>query len=239
MSNIFDKLTADTNIEQKVAAVTVTADKPVKDSSIEPAVYTPDKVKAVTQELLKYGFVEADRKPNLYKTALIEQQRINDILEPLDLTLKIDDIRGLAFLVVADHFISNENNNGNDEWTHPLIRRQRLTTEQSLLLAILRQYYVVYEKEAGVGAGNAMVALDDLLSQLKLYLGESGSDVKDEKRLRNLLDQLKSHGIVSEIDKKDQITIRPLITHLANPHTLKNLLAHFKQLADGDKPQEP
>lgn len=188
--------------------------------------YTPQAIKAATQELLKFGLLEADQKPNLYQTALIQFDKINIILEPLDLRLKIDDIRGLAFLVVAELFDAVD-----DEWSHPLIRRQRLTIEQSLMLAILRQHYVAYEQESGIGAGGVLVPLEELLASLKLYFGESGSDAKDQKLVRNLLENLKTHGIVSDIDDKEQITIRPIITHVANPQTLQSLVQQFKQLA--------
>lgn len=230
MTTIFDTLTSAPNTLSEVTdnsqeenAATVTTD-------LLPVTYTPNAIKSATQELLKYGLLEAQQKPNLYKTAITQQDAVNQILEPLDLRLKIDDIRGLAFVIVSESFSTEEN----DSWSHPLIRRQRLTVEQSLLLAILRQIYAAHEQEAGVGTGNAVVSLDDLLPLLKLYLGESGSDTKDQKHLHNLLENLKVHGIISEIDDKDQFTIRPIITHLASPETLQSLLQHLKQLAKKD-----
>lgn len=99
------------------------------------------------------------------------------------------------------------------------------------MTAILRQHYAAHEQEAGVGAGSAVVDIDELKPQLFTYLGESGSDARDQARLEKLLEQLHGHGIVSEIDNKAQITIRPIITHLADPETLQLLLHHFRQLA--------
>lgn len=186
-------------------------------------------VKSALQELLKYGLLEADRKPKLYQIALIQREMLNQLLEPLDLNLRVDDIRGLIFLVISEQ--ADELNSEEEEWVHPLIRRQRLTLEQSLLLAILRQYYVLHEQDVGIGAGNAVVTLDDLLPQLQVYLGDSGSDSKNQKRLRSLLENLKTHGIISDIDDKEQVTIRPIITHLANPETLQTLLGQFRQIA--------
>jgi hypothetical protein len=103
--------------------------------------------------------------------------------------------------------------------------------EQSLLVAILRQHFIAHEQETGIGAGEAVVELEELLPQLQLYLGDTGSDTRDQKRLRNLLDNLKNHGIVSDIDANDQVVIRPIITHLANPENLQNLLHHFRRMA--------
>jgi hypothetical protein len=44
-----------------------------------------------------------------------------------------------------------------------------------------------------------------------------------------LLEQLKTHGVVSEVDKKQEVTIRPLIAHLANPESLAALLRVIKE----------
>ena len=73
--------------------------------------------------------------------------------------------------------------------------------------------------------------LEELIPQLQLYLGDTGSDTRDQKRLRSLMENLKNHGIVSDIDANDQVVIRPIITHLANPENLQNLLHHFRKLA--------
>ncbi len=114
------------------------------------------------------------------------------------------------------------------EWSHPLVRRQRLTLEQSLLVAILRQAFVMHEQEAGIGGSPARIAVEDLLPQFLTYFEDSGSDAKNESRLSNLLDQLKTCGIVSEVDVNGEVIIRPLIAHLANPQSLQALLHVLK-----------
>ncbi|MBL7002618.1 MAG: DUF4194 domain-containing protein [Gammaproteobacteria bacterium] len=181
-------------------------------------------LKAVTQELIRYGIVEMSVKAKYYQACLTNQQAIAAILAPLDLKLEIDDIRGLAFLKV----LLNEEQAAEDSWSHPLLRRQRMNLEQSLMVAICRQCFIEHELEAGVGAQNARVHIDDLLPNLNQFLGASGSDERDEKRLRQLLDQLKNYGLVSEIDSSDHVIIRPLIAHVANPENLQNLIAALK-----------
>ena len=182
-------------------------------------------IKNSLQELLRSGVLEVERKPNLYRTALTSQQQINAILQPLDLQLKIDDIRGIAFIVIAEDYAEGER----DEWSHPLVRRQRLNLEQSLLVAILRRYYLAHERDSGIGATAATLNVDDLLPELNQFLGATGSDSKDNNRLRQQLAKLREHGLVSEIDANDQLTIRPLIVHIANPKNLQNLLAAFRE----------
>ncbi len=110
-------------------------------------------VRATTLELLKSGLLEDASKPNLYHAALVHREAVGRVLASLDLALRIDDIRGLAFGVVAPP--ADAADTDADAWSHPLVRRQRLTLEQSLLLAILRQQFVAHEVEAGIGAGDA------------------------------------------------------------------------------------
>jgi hypothetical protein len=183
-------------------------------------------VRATTLELMKYGLLEASSKPNLYRTALLQRHEVSQVLGWIDLALRIDEVRGLAYLVV-----STPTAPGDDEWSHPLVRRLRLTLDQSLLIAILRQQFVAHEVEAGIGAADARVALDDLIPHLQAYLGDLGSEAQERKRLVLLLEQLKGHGIVSDIDQHERVTIRPIIAHLANPENLKNLVNAMRELA--------
>ena len=189
------------------------------------ALFHDGQIKTATQELIKYGIVEMVNKPNIYQVCLRRQDEVDAILSPLDLKLQIDDIRGLAFMVVV---IEDEQEH-KDAWQHPLVRRQRMNLEQSLMVAILRQYFVAHELEAGVGDQKAVVHLDDLLPQLNHFLGASGSDERDDKRLRLLLEQLKGYGLVSDVGQNDKLTIRPLIAHVANPENLKNLINALKK----------
>ena len=154
-------------------------------------------------------------------------------MEPLDFELRVDEHRGVAFLVVAS--AAYDTTGEGSEWTHPLIRRNRLNLEQSLVVAILRECFVLHEQETGVGNEHPRVAVDDLLPKFLTYFGDSGSDAKNENRLSNILDQLKTWGIVSEVDKNDECTIRPLIAHLANPESLTHLLRVLEAKSGNNK----
>ncbi len=92
----------------------------------------------------------------------------------------------------------------------------------------------MHEQESGIGQSAAKIAVDDLLPQYLTYVQDSGSDTKNESRLLSLLDQLKTYAIVSEVDKNQEVTIRPLIAHLANPESLQALLKTLT--AAGNKP---
>jgi hypothetical protein len=163
---------------------------------------------------------------------LIAEQtaRLDLLLEPLDLQVRVDDVRGLAFLaVLPDDDAEQADAQVDDGWTHPLMRRQRLTLEQSLLLAILRREFLQREQEAGIGSP-VRVAFASLLLQIGSYLGETGSDLQERKRLGQLLDNLRTHGMVSEIDEQGWLLIKPMIVHLLNPENLQALLQSLREM---------
>ena len=188
---------------------------------------TPTALRRAVQELLKHGLLEQSAKPHLFRHIATDTARVDALLEPLDLAVRLDDQRGLAFVAIAATYQADGENE--DEWTHPLVRRQRLTLEQSLLLALLRREFLQREQESGLGVP-VHLSVDSLLPQLGIYLGSTGSDMQERKRLLNLLENLRGHGVVSEVDAQDSFTIRPMIVHLANPENLQALLHTLREM---------
>ncbi|EJG2200624.1 DUF4194 domain-containing protein [Citrobacter freundii] len=228
MAGFFDKLinrsvTANTGSESESLDEEV-AEALVEENATNSETRTLKKIREATQELLKYGLLEEASKPNLYRVVLTHPEEVTRILEPLDLDIGIDEIRGLLYVKVRLDETPEQ-----DEWSHPLVRRQRLNLEQSLLVAILRQHFVAWEQESGTGASQAQIAIDDLLPQLQIYLGDPGSESKERTRLLTLLDQLKGHGLVTSPDAHERIVIRPIIAHLADPMNLQALLAWLRE----------
>ena len=82
------------------------------------------------------------------------------------------------------------------------------------------------------------LSVDSLLPQLETYLGSTGSDMQERKRLLQLLENLRGHGLVSEVDAQDSISIRPMIVHLLNPENLQALLARLRAVAEGLPPAQ-
>lgn len=229
MSNIFDQLAQDFPLDetadsaQAIGSEESTIDSPTTTSG------TPADLKLALQELLRYGYLEEANRNDMFRRIIVHAAAMELALEPLGLSLRIDSHRGVAFVVLASNAANMPENSEDEEWSHPLVRKQRLTLEQSLLLAILRQQFALHEQEYGVGQAVAKIAIDELLPTFMTYVGDSGSDAKNENRLLQLLDQLKTHGVVSEVDKKQEVTIRPLIAHLANPESLTALLRVIKE----------
>ncbi len=236
MAGIFDRIAGTAGADEtELTAEPLASDDGMDD--VQPVISaavqvderrTQQRVREAVQEMLKYGLLEESHKPNLYRTALSHTEEVARILEPLDLAMGVDEIRGLVFVTVRQSDVAEQ-----DDWSHPLVRRQRLNLEQSLLVAILRQHFIAYEQESGTGASQALVAVDELIPQLQVYLGELGSEAKERNRIITLLDQLKGHGLVSALDAHDRVIIRPIITHLANPENLQALVAWLREQVQG------
>jgi hypothetical protein len=202
--------------------------KGAPEPTLEPAAATPAALRRAVQELLKQGLLDQSTKPQLFRQITNSTARVDALLEPLDLSVQIDDHRGLAFVAIAATY--QPDGEEEDEWTHPLVRRQRLTLEQSLMLAILRREFLQREQESGLGTPVQLV-VDHLLPQLEIYLGSTGSEMQERKRLMNLLENLRGHGVVSEVDAQDCFMIRPMIVHLANPENLQTLLQRLREIS--------
>ncbi len=236
MAGIFDRIAGASGADEtEPTAETLALDDRMDDEQPVMSVAvqvderrTPQRVREAVQEMLKYGLLEESHKPNLYRSALSNFEAVDRILEPLDLAMGVDEVRGLVFVTVRQGEVAEQ-----DDWSHPLVRRQRLNLEQSLLIAILRQHFIAYEQESGTGASQALVAVDELIPQLQVYLGELGSEAKERNRIITLLDQLKGHGLVSALDAHDRVIIRPIITHLANPENLQALVAWLRVQVEG------
>ena len=56
--------------------------------------------------------------------------------------------------------------------------------------------------------------------------------MQERKRLGQLLENLRTHGMVSDVDAQDCITIRPMIVHLLNPENLQTLLLRLRAVAE-------
>ena len=236
MAGIFDRIAGASGADETELTVEAIAlddgmddEQPLMSAAVQvDERRTPQRVREAVQEMLKYGLLEESYKPNLYRSALANIEAVDTILEPLDLAMGVDEVRGLVFVTVRQGEVAEQ-----DDWSHPLVRRQRLNLEQSLLIAILRQHFIAYEQESGTGATQALVAVDELIPQLQVYLGELGSEAKERNRVITLLDQLKGHGLVSALDAHDRVIIRPIITHLANPENLQALVVWLREQVEG------
>ncbi|WP_287879673.1 MULTISPECIES: DUF4194 domain-containing protein [Acidovorax] len=228
--DIFDRIAA--QITQQPHSQTLQKEEQIAQVNKAPEAdftqRTAPSVRKTLQVLLAQGWLESATKPQLFGLIAGQTAQLDALLEPLDLRVVVDDVRGLAFLAVVPGYENEDSDESEqDDWTHPLMRRQRLTLEQSLLLAILRREFLQREQESGTGT-RVRLTVDSLLPQLETYLGSTGSDMQERKRLGQLLENLRGHGMVSEVDAQDCITVRPMIVHLLNPENLQALLLRLR-----------
>ena len=147
MAGIFDRIagasgTDETELTVEPMALDYSMDdeQPLMSAAVQvDERRTPQRVREAVQEMLKYGLLEESHKPNLYRSALSNIEAVDRVLEPLDLAMGVDEVRGLVFVTVRQGEAAEQ-----DDWSHPLVRRQRLNLEQSLLIAILRQQFIAY-----------------------------------------------------------------------------------------------
>ena len=104
MAGFFDKLinrsvAANAGSEPETSDEEIT-DELVEDSAASGETRTLKKIREAIQELLKYGLLEEASKPNLYRVVLTHPEEVTRILEPLDLDIGIDEIRGLLYVKV-------------------------------------------------------------------------------------------------------------------------------------------
>lgn len=190
--------------------------------------------KQALQEILKYGHLSQAQKPVLYQALVSNVASVNDYLSVIDFRLQIDGVRGLAFLIVyQNQEFDNDVVPMLDGWAHPLVRRQRLTLQQSLVLAILRQRFMELEQQYGIGYADTYMSLNELNKQFFIYHESSGSESQDNERVMTLVRQLAEHGLVA-IDKH-QLLISPLIVHLLNPENLIELLKQYQSVSESAK----
>lgn len=225
MPSIFDELTGSSDEGEERDKDSGQEPEPDDDLEIDESDLegddqrTPRVIREVVQELFKNGFIEESDYKRLYRAALANTEQVEQIFEPFDLDVQYDEFRGLAFVRVR-----RESGEIAEGWTHPLIRRYPFNLEQTLLIAVLRQHLIECEMESGVGSAIPQMTVDDVIIQLRAYLGEPGSDFKDRQRAVKLLTHLRKHHLISMSEQSDHFTIRPLIAHVANPGNLMALL---------------
>ena len=135
--DIFDQWAGAAGFEQKMplpldeqAQAAIDSDStqpnnPPTEASLTTPAATPASLRRAVQELLRQGLLERALKKPQFQQVATDTARVNALLEPLDLEVKVDDARGLAFVTVATGYQPDDSEE--DEWTHPLVRRQRLT----------------------------------------------------------------------------------------------------------------
>ena len=76
--------------------------------SAQNASKTPPNVRQALQFLLAHGWLESAAKPKLFHLIAAQTALFDTLLEPLDLRVVVDDVRGLAFLAVVPDYAGDD-----------------------------------------------------------------------------------------------------------------------------------
>jgi len=148
--------------------------EPATDTTT-PASATTD-LSAVSVSLLK-GVIYREDSPNLWNSLFALQARVRDYMSVLGLELTLDEAEGYAFL----------RSRTVDDAAPPLprlIARRPLSFPVSLLLALLRKKLA--EFDAGTGDTRLVLARDDIVELVRVFLPASNNEAK-------LFDQVDAH----------------------------------------------
>jgi hypothetical protein len=182
----------------------------------------PEPARRVLVQLLSGPSLEGRRHPRLWPALLQYQDLVRSRLGDLFLELVIDPDRQVAFTRQAD----------TGELEAPiLLRRSPLTFLDSVLLLYLRGLLV----EADTRGESAVVAMDDMVEQLRLYEpGVSTDRVGFEKRIKSSIEKAKKNSLINAIrGSADRFEISASLKLMFGAEEVTELSALYRRLAAG------
>lgn len=145
---------------------------------------------AVVVPLLK-GVLYRDEDPTLWAILLKLQPRVRDHMAVLALELRVDEAEGYAFLRARP----------DDDDTAPklprLVRRQPLSFQVSLLLALLRKKLA--EFDAAGGDTRLILSRDAVLELLRVFMPEGSNDSRLVDQVETQLAKVVELGFVRRL----------------------------------------
>lgn len=210
------------------AAEDVDSDQP---HSADAALYPgdtgmlPEAARRVLVHLLSGPSLEGRRHPRLWPALLQHQDLVRSRLADLFLELVIDQDRQVAFTRQADTA---------ELETPILLRRSPLTFLDSVLLLYLRGLLV----EADTRGQAAVVSMDDMVEQLRLYEpGVSTDRVGFEKRIKSSIEKAKKNSLIGAIrGSSDRFEVSASLKLMFGAEEVAQLAALYDRLAAGDDP---
>ncbi|MCR5084527.1 MAG: DUF4194 domain-containing protein [Succinivibrionaceae bacterium] len=115
-----------------------------------------------------------------------------------------------------------------------LIRRVSLSPFKCIALVLLRKFYT--SKMSSLDdSGTVIIDLEELKSAMVPYLGPSGSDMRDTKKLNGAMADFASYHLVRKVRAEDEgrYEILPSIRHLLDYERMNGFLEGFRQINAG------
>ena len=180
----------------------------------------PEAARRVLVQLLSGPSLEGRRHPRLWPALLQHRDKLRSRLAELFLELIVDTDRQVAFTRQAD----------TGELEAPiLLRRSPLTFLDSVLLLYLRGVLV----EADTQGQSALVSLDEMIEQLRLYESAASTDrVGFEKRARAAIEKAKKNSLISSIrGSTDRFEVSASLKLMLGPEEVETLGRIYDRLA--------
>ena len=176
-------------------------------------------------ELMRQGVVVAENRRLVFDALCAHRLLIADHLADMHLRMLIDEPAGIALLLDAQ----SAGGDDDEEEQAGLISRRTLTVYDTLVLIILRKYFL--ERET---AGDVRIRIDlaQIEALLMPFLPLTGSTSGDRKKLNGAVEGMKRRRILSAARGEDErVEISPVIRYVVNAEYLEHLLEEYQRLA--------
>lgn len=148
-------------------------------------------------KLLQGPIIKKPEQDKLWNLLLRDRSYIDDYFSTIGLTLLVEEADGYAFLRQK-----NENIDEDFEQLPRLIRRYRLSVEESFLCVILREALDYFETSDDLSEIFTMTE-NEIMERLKNYSPEYTDELKFKDKIRSNMKKLEDLGYVENISKRD------------------------------------
>src|SRR6056297_2800297 len=178
---------------------------------------------------LMKGVVYRDSHEKAWRDLVDHQAAVADYAAVLGLELIVDDAEGHAFLRQAER--------DDDEALPRLITRRQLSYPVSLLLVLLRKKLA--EHDAGGDEKRLVLARDEIVEMLRLFLPETANQAKLIDRVGMDLNKIIEMGFVRRLKgQPDHFEVRRILKSCVDAHWLADFdkrLTEYREIAADDE----
>jgi hypothetical protein len=195
----------------------------------------PEPARRALVELMRQGVVMAESRRLVFDALCAHRGLIADHLADMYLRVLIDEPAGMALLLNAQR--ADGEGDGGDEDAPSLISRRTLTLYDTLLLIVLRKYFLDRET---AGDSRIRIGIDQIEALMTPFLPLTASSTRDRKKLKGALEGLRKRRLLAGVrGEEERFEIAPVIRYVVNAEYLEHLLNEYRRLAaDAAAPDE-
>lgn len=177
------------------------------------------------------GVVEQDSHPQVWRHLLGVAARVRDHVEPMGLTLVLDELEGYAFLRSLPDDALAEQRAGRPALPR-LVRRHALTYPVSLLLALLRKRLA--EFDASSGEARLVLTRDQVVDLVAVFLAGRSNEAKVVQQVDAALAKVVDLGFVRRLPGPEaRFEVRRILKAFVDGQWLADFEARLRAYAAG------